>query len=355
MIANRDHLALVLGMFETGLGVARSLGRNGIIVKGLDHKRDIGFYSKHVRAKICPNPIIDEEGFIEYLLEFGRKHTVKPAVFITSDDYLVAIARNISRLNDWFLFNLPETDLILTIYDKYKQYQLAEAGGNDLPQTYKITRSDEIESVANELQFPAIIKGLKVNSWRQEISHTKKVFEVFSRSEFISQAISLLNLQVDCLVQEIIQGPDSNHYKFCACFSKNGDMIHGFTLRTIRQNPIRFGVGSVVESIHSKNVYDAGVKLFHSINYRGVGSAEFKLDIKDNKLKLIEINPRYWQQNALTDACGINFPLTDYLEMTDQNPVPQINYITGIKWVNIYMDFNSFMNYRKRDELTLHQ
>jgi predicted ATP-grasp superfamily ATP-dependent carboligase len=132
-------------------------------------------------------------------------------------------------------------------------------------------------------------------------------------------------------------------------------MILGFTLQKIRQNPIRFGVGSVVKSIQYDKLFEIGKKLFKSIYYKGVGSAEFKLDERDGKLKLIEINARYWQQNSLPDFCGMNFPLTDYLEMTDQKPESTFIFTPDIKWVNIYTDFDSFLKYRKLKKLTLKQ
>jgi predicted ATP-grasp superfamily ATP-dependent carboligase len=54
---NKKNPAVVLGMFETGLGVARSLGEKGILVHGFDFKKDIGFYSRYVEAQLCPYPL----------------------------------------------------------------------------------------------------------------------------------------------------------------------------------------------------------------------------------------------------------------------------------------------------------
>lgn len=56
---------------------------------------------------------------------------------------------------------------------------------------------------------------------------------------------------------------------------------------------------------------------------------------------MIEINPRYWQQNALPSAYGMNFPLTDYLECTGQHPQTIGHFTTGVKWINRYLDFES--------------
>jgi predicted ATP-grasp superfamily ATP-dependent carboligase len=156
---------------------------------------------------------------------------------------------------------------------------------------------------------------------------------------------------LQAIVQEVIRGPDTNHFKFNAYVSQNGEFLLKFTLRKIRQNPIRFGIGSVVESIEYPELMEIGKKYFKSINYRGVGSAEFKLDERDGKLKLIELNPRYWQQNSLADKCGMNFPLEHYLEVTQQNPQTSCNFKTGIKWVNLYSDFISFLNYKSIGEI----
>jgi len=352
---NKNHIAIVLGMFETGLGVARSLGRKGVKVYGFDFKKDIAFYSKYVKAKTCPHPLNEEKQFIQYLISFAKTKHKKPVLFITSDDFLISVSRNKKTLEKYFLINLPENKLIESIADKYKQYELAKAAGIELPQTFALRKTEEINTIANELNYPAIIKGLNVNSWRKNISGSVKGFEVISKSEFIAKTDELLKKKTECLVQEIIKGPDTNHYKFCSYFSKKGEMLLGFTLQKIRQNPIHYGVGSVVKSIHYDTLFKTGEKLFKEINYKGVGSAEFKLDSKDGKLKLIEINARYWQQNILPDACGMNFPFTDYLEMTDQNPESNLNFKANIKWVNIYMDFDSFLKYRKLKELSFRE
>ena len=59
--------AFVLGMFETGLAVGRSLGRKGVKVIGLDFKKDIGFYSRYILGQLCPHPIEKEQEFIDFL------------------------------------------------------------------------------------------------------------------------------------------------------------------------------------------------------------------------------------------------------------------------------------------------
>jgi len=64
------------------------------------------------------------------------------------------------------------------------------------------------------------------------------------------------------------------------------------------------------------------------------------------------LNPRYWQQNSVAEACGINFPLIQYRDLTGQPAEKTFEYKTGIKWVNIYSDFDSYLSYRKEKTLS---
>jgi predicted ATP-grasp superfamily ATP-dependent carboligase len=355
MSFNNQNAALILGMFETGLGVGRSLGKEGIKVYGLDFKKDIGFYSTYINANLCPHPISDEEALLEDLIVFSKSQTHKPALFVTSDDFLNFVAKFSDELKPYYLFNLPSPELINQISDKYKQFLLASNTGISLPATYKISSASDLDKVLNELVFPVFIKALDVNIWRKLIGGTTKGFVVNDPSELKEKITLLLNKGLEIILQEIIPGPDTQHFKYCTYIGVDGRILLEFTLRKIRQNPIRFGVGAVVESIDYPELVNEGRKLVVNINYRGVGSAEFKLDSRDGKLKLIELNPRYWQQNSLATACGMNFPLMDYLEVTGQYPAPATDFKKNIKWVNRYMDFGSFIQYRKEGELTFRE
>ncbi len=349
----KENPALVLGLFETGLGVGRSLGREGVRVIGLDFKKDIGFYSRYIDPIICPHPLDEREEFIQFLLKIGREEKHKPLLFVTSDDFLKAISRNREGLLQHFLFNLPDKDIIEAITDKFQQYELARKVGMSVPETYFPANISQVRGLREKISYPVLIKAHDVNSWRRYISSTVKGFMAVNERDLIDKFRMVFDNGSDAIVQEVINGPDNRHFKICCYISNKGRNLLSFTLQKIRQYPIRFGVGSVVQSVDYPELKEMGERFFASIGYSGVGSAEFKLDERDGRLKLIELNPRYWQQNALADKCGMNFPLVDYLEVTGQNPEPVSEYRNGVKWVNIYMDFNSFLAYRNESKLTL--
>ena len=347
-----DNPVVILGLFETGLGVARSIGRLGLDVIGLDFKTDIGFHSRYVRAQICPHPVKQEEQFVEFLIALGTAQREKPVLLITSDDFLSSVSSNRERIEQHFLMNIPDKYIIDVITDKFLQYTLAKKSGVPVPKTWFAEDLMSVQRIKNELIYPVFVKANDVNAWRREISRTTKGYLIGDERCLMERLKAILGKGVQAIIQEVIQGPDTNHFKVCCYMSKAQRVLLTFTLQKIRQQPVRFGVGSFVRSVHYPRLSTLGERFLRAVGYRGVASAEFKLDERDGNLKLIELNPRYWQQNALSDKCGMNFPFVDYLEVTGQKPEPITAFREGIKWVNIYMDVSSFLGYQRQKELT---
>ena len=351
-VDRHDSIAVVLGMFETGLAVGRSLGRAGIRVSGFDSIRKVGFHSRYIDAGICPHPLEKEKEFISFLMRKAEKEKTRPVLFITSDDFLLPVSRNRKELETLYRVNLPSPRIIECISDKFQQYNLALEAGIPVPQTFFADNMDRLHDIKNQIPYPAFVKGAEVTLWRKKMGVTSKGFVVNNNEELIDTFKVIFDRGANGLVQEIIPGPDTSHYKSSCYLSRNGEVLLAFGLQKIRQQPAGFGFGCLVQSVEYPEMLDLGKEFFKRIGYRGLGSAEFKVDYRDGKLKLIELNPRYWQQNALADKCGMNFPLMDYLEQTDCNPKAVPGYRSGIKWLNIYSDVESYREYRQRGQLS---
>ena len=353
---SNNYPTLIFGAFETGLGVARSLGRFNLDIHCVDYKKDITFYSRYVKAHLFPHPLEETDRLIEKLIEFRQNFALPPVVFITADHYLTFFSENREKFKDLYLFNLAPKEILGSISNKFTLYEKAKQLHIPVPETYKVESTADVNKLYHlKLQYPLIIKGLEVNKWRKNIHNSIKGFRVNDFNELIEKCEFISSKDTPFIIQEIIDGPDTNHFKTCVYYSASGEEILNFTLKKVRQNPIHFGIGAVVESINYPELKELGTKLFKGLDFKGVGSAEFKLDNRDGVLKLIEINPRYWQQNYLPTACGMNFPLINYYDLTNQAITPITDFRSGIKWVNRYSDLASFLDYRREGSLTFRE
>ncbi|MCI0472898.1 MAG: hypothetical protein L0Y76_04870 [Ignavibacteria bacterium] len=344
-----NNPAFVFGMFETGLAVGRSLGRRGVSVLGFDHKKDIGFYSRYIKPELSPHPLKNPEAFKDFLLEKALAFVHKPVIFITSDDFLEFFVSNKKELSNYLLFNLVGENLLDLTFSKNKFYTKFIGTDVQIPALY-----DYDANAGANINYPVLIKGDNVNRWRDKVNSSNKVIIAKDISELGMICGNLRSRGIDFVMQEIIPGADNCFYKYCAYRTKEGEILSEFMLRKLRQNPVRYGVGSLVISCKNDELRKAGREVFKILDYKGIGSVEFKFDERDGKFKLIELNSRYWQQNSLSDKCGINFPLMEYLYLTCQDYSGFHNdYEQGIKWINVYMDFASFLVYRKEKQLSL--
>jgi predicted ATP-grasp superfamily ATP-dependent carboligase len=99
-----------------------------------------------------------------------------------------------------------------------------------------------------------------------------------------------------------------------------------------------FGRAStLVESIEDAATAVAAVRLLGALQYTGIAEVEFKRDPRDDRLKLLDINPRVWGWHSLCGAAGVDYPYLLWL-MTVDEPVPVTKAVAGVRWVRMSTD-----------------
>jgi predicted ATP-grasp superfamily ATP-dependent carboligase len=108
-------------------------------------------------------------------------------------------------------------------------------------------------------------------------------------------------------------------------------------------HPPDFGNSSFVVSIARDRVRPAVESLktvFKVAKYRGIFSAEFKLDDRDGVFKLIEVNCRPWWLVEFAAVCGVDVVEMAYMDALGHRPRPRaLDYDVGATYVNPYYDY----------------
>src|SRR3712207_2434983 len=93
----------------------------------------------------------------------------------------------------------------------------------------------------------------------------------------------------------------------------------------------------VGESVWVDEVVTGGLRLLRTLGYHGIAQVETKLDPRDGRYKLIEINPRLWQWHGLAAACGVDLPWIAHRDLVGDRLPPERMTIEGKRWAISFM------------------
>src|SRR5262245_19649979 len=322
--------AIVFNCHITGLAVARSLGRRGVPVLGLDRDPNgFGLHSRYTSiAGRCPYPLEDERGFIDLLLEIGHVLPRKAVLFPCLDEWVFAVARHRSELEQYYYFPFSDIETINRILDKDLLYRKCEQLGIPIPRTYYLARQLP-EEVAGRIAYPCIVKPALQRGFTNEFG--EKVFRAESRDEFLKLCRRASHHPL--LAQEIVGAGIDSFYSLCSFVNRRGEAVGSFVGRKLEQYPPDFGTACLVDSRYVPSIAERGVEILKQFGYHGISEVEFLYDQKDGEFKLLDINTRVWKWIGLPIRAGIDLPWLAYSDAIGQTPDPAPRQIDGIKWV----------------------
>lgn len=340
--------AIVIGCKVSGIGVIRSLGVEGFKIVALYYDRtDFAHASRYVYEKTkIPNPRTEEKEFVDFLIRNSGKW--KDALLLeTNDDIAVAISKNKDELEKHYKIATPGWDVLRRFIEKSETYRLAEKCNVPYPKTFLPKTLDELDKIKDEIAYPCILKPVRSHEFFSKFR--SKSFKVSNYGELLSRLSLCLESRQEMMVQEIIPGPPSNLFNYMIYVNSQGCVIARFLRIKVRQNPPEFGVTRVgISSDRVPEVEELAERLLGEAGFKGVATAEFKKDPRDNKFKLIEINGRIIASNWLPTYCGVNFPWLMYMDLVEKKQIEVNDYKKNVYWIDLYEDIaNSIFRYKE--------
>ena len=347
--STRSTPVLVLGNGLTVLGVLRCLGRRNVPVYCLSG--DLGF---EARSRWCRSTehgmgAFASAGELERVLE---SLPVDRAVLVAcSDHWTVETPRISASLKERFRACSPESDVLRQFVDKGRFARLLESAGVPHPFTVVAeTREDVVEAAARSGG------GLFLKPTESERFHRKfgkKAFRIDDPARAIEIFEEAREAGLGVMVQEYIPGRSDRHY-FIDGFVDRSHRLHAFfARRRLRMYPPDFGNSSYMISIGPETVADA-VETLRTLagttGYRGILSAEFKLDERDGRFKILEVNCRPWWYIQFAAECGVNVVEMAYRDALEM-PLPRCGeYRVGARLVFPRYDRHALFEMRRRGE-----
>ncbi len=347
---------VVLYTYHYGqLGVLRSFGRLGIAVHGVDpNPRSPGLFSRYCQKKFLFDvDAAPSRVSVQYLLDVAKKIGKRSLLIHTTDSGAGWLADNAEALSEGYIFPKLSSQLVLALANKKEMYFLAKKYGVPTPDACFPLSLSDVEEYVKDAVFPVVLKEL-YRGGSPRVG--KRMFVAKTKAEllkFYSQCEDSSN--PNFMLQEYIPGGDDSIWMFNGYFDEKSDCLFGMTGRKIRQSPIHTGVTSLGVCLKNPLVDETTRRFMKSIGYKGILDIGYRYDLRDEKYKVLDINPRIGSTFRLfVGANGLDVARAQYLDLTGQS-VPSSELIEGRKWFVEDRDSVSSFRYHYEKSLTFKQ
>lgn len=341
---------ILLGAGITALGAQRTLSRKGFKTFLAGGSAEVNQRSRWYRE--IPGL---EPGDGDALPSWLESLELDGAVLIPcSDSWARAVATLEPSLRERFPSSISPAATLDVLVDKAGFCHVVEELDVPHPWTRVVDGPAELDGLDVTALHSIFLKPRDSQSFMQDFG--VKAFRVDSAEDARHRLESIMERGHGLVVQEYLPGPPSYHYFIDGFIDRTGGVRAVFARQRLRMYPPFFGNSTFMRSIPVAEVQpavDSLTRLLGALDYRGLFSAEFKLDPRDGRYKILEVNARAWWYVEFAARCGV-----DVLEMSYRDAlglaVPEVqSYQVGRTLSYPYSDFYACLDERREGRLGL--
>jgi D-aspartate ligase len=316
--------AIVVGSGLNGLGVVRSLAPEGVPITVIDEKPGgPACNSRFARPHFFERGPGATDGLVDAILKLAEATDQPPVLFVTQEAAVARLSEERDRLEGKVRHIWAARDTLADLMDKRRFHDRAEALGFPVPRAM-IFEPGADPAHAAQLTFPCIMKPLTKNAaW--DARGFKKAYRFDALADFANFATGLKAGDSSVIVQEWIEGGDSDVYFTLLYRDAAGRIQASFTGRKLRQwPPLVGGTASCMPAPEAEPaIADLTARFFAAVNFVGLGSMEYKRDPKAGRYVMVEPTVgRSDYQEEVSTLNGVNVVRAAYRSLAGLQPLP---------------------------------
>ena len=317
-----------------GVVVTQSLGKKGIEITTSDCDRlSPAFFSRYSRSHfLYADPVKSPVEFVNSIQNHLKRKKIDVLMPINSKETLI-ISKNKDKFTQYTKVPFEDFDKMMKLNDKNETMKIALELDIRVPKTFNLKNITELQAISKTIEYPVVIKLRNATS-SVGLSYAHSPEELISKYKRTITKFNLIPSNYPIL-QEYIPG---NGYGVSMLYNQ-GDMRAIFTHKRLREYPITGGPSTFRISVRHPEMEHMAKKLLDHVGWHGVAMVEFKLDERNNKPVLLEVNPRFWGSVYQAIAAGVDFPYLLYEMAVNGDVKPVFNYKVGVKTRFIFKDF----------------
>jgi predicted ATP-grasp superfamily ATP-dependent carboligase len=304
-----DTAAVVVGAGINGLGVARSLARARVPVWLLDFdERRPEMYTRVAQSLAVA--ALNGEALVGELERLGttRFSGLRPVLLLTQEEAVKTVSEHRERLAALYRFRLPARNVVDALLHKHGFQRLAEQLGGPIPPLVHVGTPADLP-LLEQLRYPVVVKpGERHAAYGRRF---KKAYRVENAAEAIELVRRILVVMPDVVVQEWIEGQDSDIYFCLQYLDGRGEAVASFTGRKIRSWPPQVGgtASCTAAPEAHEELSQLTARFFREAGVVGMAGMEYKRDARTREFRMVEptIGRTDYQEEVAT-LNGVNLP-----------------------------------------------
>jgi len=310
------------------LAAVRSLGKRKIYVcVGGTSLLEQSFHSKYCKRKIIyPDPSKNIESFVNFMLKFVEKENFDVLLPIGVST-TIPISFYKKEFEQHIKVPVADYDILVKAHDKSKMLKIAKKIGIEIPTTYYPQSLEDVKEISKIIEYPCVVK-LKRGSAAKGLKYVNSPDELVKCYQNQPARSDIIFDYSFPMIQEYIPG---EVHDVCVLFNK-GKPKAVLTQKRIKMHPASGGGGIFNVTTDEPELKKKAVKLLKRIKWHGPAQVEFKIDSRDGKPKLMEVNSKFWGTLDLSIQAGVDFPYLTCKMAVEGDVEPVFNYKVGLKY-----------------------
>jgi len=271
-------------------------------------------FSRHCASFHHHDARADDDRYVEAIGRVAKR--VDADVLLSVDEPAIRFAANHREVLGRFacMTAVPPPDTFDTGVDKWRLADFMQKQGISTPRTILSTADGDFEQRLDTLAFPVLIKPRCGDGGRG--------IRRFDARTSLEQFLEARRTEADTyIVQNQVRGYDID----CSVLCRDGEILAYTIQKGIFTNPVRFRPPLAIEFLRHEEVLKVMQKLLAALHWSGVAHVDLMVDEDEQRVKVVELNARYWGSLLGSLAAGVNFPYLACLSALDR-PLPPTNY-----------------------------
>ena len=252
-------------------------------------------------------PIIYDEGYIEFLLDYCFKNGIKAIISLFDID-LPVLSRNKEKFEEFGIkIIVSDIETVMICNDKYKTYNFLKNNNFNVKKTY-LSKSEALKDIARGIiNYPLIIKPrwgmgsisvLQVDNeeelnilYNKTLKNIKDTYLKYEANEDIENSI---------LIQEKIKGQE---YGIDIINDLEGNYVNTIVKKKLA---MRSGETDCAVVVENEEIEKLGAQISKLL--RHVANLDVDLFIEDGKIYVLEMNARFGGGYPFSHKAGVDLP-----------------------------------------------